>query len=197
MYTQPTDKTARHVPTAILNAYYQTATDQELAAVHTQKTPFPVCLRAACTLFSSVFENPSWRGEKTSHWRAEFKEYTLHSNVTTVLYSPLLRHGQGLIMKKFTWFFIRIGSTSYFCFTVLIMKTKSCGLYLIGLQTRLHVIMYYNCVVHLASLPLKWISYHFEVSHPRCVDQLYYQKKCIKYMVGTQLYIITQISTYN
>jgi len=28
-------------------------------------------------------------------------------------------------------------------------------------------------------------------------SQLYNQKKCIKYMVGTQLYIITQISTYS
>jgi hypothetical protein len=46
--------------------------------------------------------HPSQRGKKTSHWRAKFKEYTLHSDVTTVLYSPLLRrHGQGLIVKKF------------------------------------------------------------------------------------------------
>jgi hypothetical protein len=38
---------------------------------------------------------------------------------------------------------------------------------------------------------------NFEVSQPRCVDQLYTQKICIKYMVRTQLYNITQISTYN
>jgi len=37
----------------------------------------------------------------------------------------------------------------------------------------------------------------FELSHPRCVYQLYNQKICIKYMVRTQLYIFTQNSTYN
>jgi hypothetical protein len=69
---------------------------------HTE-TPFLVCLRAAFTLVSIMFKHPSQRGKKTSHWRTEYKEYTLHSDVTTVLYSLFLRrHGQGLITKKFT-----------------------------------------------------------------------------------------------
>jgi hypothetical protein len=36
----------------------------------------------------------------------------------------------------------------------------------------------------------------FEVSHPLCLIN-YITKKCTKYMVRTQLYIITQNSTYN
>ena len=36
----------------------------------------------------------------------------------------------------------------------------------------------------------------FQVSHPRCVDQLYNQKVCIKNIWLEQLYIITQNSTY-
>jgi len=38
---------------------------------------------------------------------------------------------------------------------------------------------------------------NFEVSLPRCVDQLYNQERCIKYMVRIQLYIFTQNSTYS
>jgi len=57
----------------------------------------------------------------------------------------------------------------------------------------------YIYIYDISSLRVNVITLcdNFEVSHPRCVDQLSNQKN-IKYMVETQLYIIiTQISTYN
>lgn len=57
------------------------------------------------------------------------------------------------------------------CFTVLIMKTSSSYFYFVVLQTRLHLRLYNNSTVHLASLPLERVSYQSAFSHcPRTMQ---------------------------